>query len=336
MHAHRLGYTLLAGTSGSNAVNPALYGKRMPYEAGRDLRLVATLATVDNILVVRSDSRYRSVSDIIADAKSDPAKVTYASSGIGSVLLESAAQCGIAPTDDYNGTRQEGASYFQATIRNGKRVSAADAYLRPALNRPNLHVVTGALTQRINFSEGRACARSPERTAFLETLRPLVENGLVAVHWDGGDPSKGLDLRTVLKEPPPGTHLYYCGPPGFMSAVAAASAHWPGESVHREYFAPVSEPKFTDGGFGPPFLVKIASTGRIVEVPSDRSVLSVLRDHGIQIEAQCELGVCGTCRTRYLEGEPDHRDFVLEADEQNREMTVCCSRSKSLLLVLDL
>jgi len=180
------------------------------------------------------------------------------------------------------------------------------------------------------------CARSPERTAFLETLRPLVENGLVAVHWDGGDPSKGLDLRTVLKEPPPGTHLYYCGPPGFMSAVAAASAHWPGESVHREYFAPVSEPKFTDGGFGPPFLVKIASTGRIVEVPSDRSVLSVLRDHGIQIEAQCELGVCGTCRTRYLEGEPDHRDFVLEADEQNREMTVCCSRSKSLLLVLDL
>lgn len=80
------GYTLLAGTSGSNAVNPALYGKRMPYEARRDLRLVATLANVDNILVVRSDSRYRSVSDIIANAKSDPAKVTYASSGIGSVL----------------------------------------------------------------------------------------------------------------------------------------------------------------------------------------------------------------------------------------------------------
>lgn len=188
------------------------------------------------------------------------------------------------------------------------------------------------------------CARSPDRTAFLETLRHLVENGLAEIHWDGGDPTKGLDLRALLKEAPSGTHLYYCGPPGFMSSVAAASAHWPGESVHREYFAPVvndrspavSQPEATEGGFGPPFRVKIASTGRIVEVPSDRSVLSVLRDHGIQIEAQCELGVCGTCRTRYLEGEPDHRDFVLETDEQNRVMTVCCSRSKSPLLVLDL
>jgi len=79
------GYTLLAGTSGSNAVNPALY-KNMPYDARRDLRLIATLSSVDNILVVRSDSPYKSVHDIIAEATSSPAKVTYASSGIGSVL----------------------------------------------------------------------------------------------------------------------------------------------------------------------------------------------------------------------------------------------------------
>jgi vanillate O-demethylase ferredoxin subunit len=65
-------------------------------------------------------------------------------------------------------------------------------------------------------------------------------------------------------------------------------------------------------------------------------VLSVLREHGLEVEAQCELGVCGTCRTRYLEGEPDHRDFVLEPDKQSGEMTLCCSRSKSPLLVLDL
>mgnify|MGYP001605709672 CR=1 FL=1 len=94
------GYTLLAGTSGSNAVNPALY-KNMPYDARRDLRLVATLANVDNILVVRSDSPYKSVHDIIADAKSDPAKVmvTYGSSGIGSVLhLCGAMMAGITGT----------------------------------------------------------------------------------------------------------------------------------------------------------------------------------------------------------------------------------------------
>ncbi len=188
------------------------------------------------------------------------------------------------------------------------------------------------------------CARSPERTAFLDVLRPLVANGRAEIHWDDGDPSKGLDLHAALEDPQQGTHLYYCGPAGFMSAVAAASAHWPGGSVHREYFTPVvndpglsaSDCDSAECGFGPPFQVKIASTGHVIDVPSDRSVLSVLRDHGFEIEAQCELGVCGTCRTSYLEGEPDHRDFVLETDEQEREMTLCCSRSKSPLLVLDL
>ena len=188
------------------------------------------------------------------------------------------------------------------------------------------------------------CARSPERTAFLELLEPLVAKGRAAIHWDHGDPSKGLDLRAALKDPQEGTHLYSCGPPGFMSAVAAASAHWPSGSIHREYFTPpvddpgpaAAAPESIECGFGPPFQVKIASTGQVIDVPSERSVLNVLREHGFEVEAQCELGVCGTCRTRYLEGEPDHRDFVLEADEQRREMTLCCSRSKSPLLVLDL
>ena len=91
-----------------------------------------------------------------------------------------------------------------------------------------------------------------------------------------------------------------------------------------------------DAGLGAAFQVKIASTGQVLDVPSDKTILQVLRTHGIEVETACELGVCGTCRTHYLEGEPDHRDFVLEAEEQEKEMTVCCSRSNSPLLVLDL
>lgn len=191
------------------------------------------------------------------------------------------------------------------------------------------------------------CTRSSERTAFLDFLRPFIAEGLVFLHWDAGDPSKGLDIKAALKDYEDGTHLYYCGPPGFMGAVAAASTHWPSGTIHREYFTPSAndpgiaasnelEAISAEGGFGPPFQVKIASTGEVLDIPSDKSILNVLREHGIQVETQCELGVCGTCRTRYLQGEPDHRDFVLEADEHDREMTVCCSRSKSPLLVLDL
>jgi ferredoxin-NADP reductase len=190
------------------------------------------------------------------------------------------------------------------------------------------------------------CTRSRERTAFQDLLQPLIAKGRVFLHWDDGDPAKGLNLRETLKDYRAGTHLYYCGPPGFMGAVAAASSHWPTGTTHREYFTPsANDPgavshelvaESSEGELGPPFQVKIASTGEIYDIPSDKSVLNVLREHGLQVETQCELGVCGTCRTRYLEGEPDHRDFVLEADEHKREMTVCCSRSKSPLLVLDL
>jgi tripartite-type tricarboxylate transporter receptor subunit TctC len=79
------GYTMLLGTSGSNAVNPSLYTK-MPYDAKRDLALIAMVASTANILVVRTAHPAKSVQDIIRMAKSNPGKVTYGSSGVGSVL----------------------------------------------------------------------------------------------------------------------------------------------------------------------------------------------------------------------------------------------------------
>ena len=79
------GYTMLLGTSGSNAVNPSLYAK-LPYDAKRDLALIAMVASTANILVVRAQHPAKSVQDIIRMAKANPGKVTYGSSGVGSVL----------------------------------------------------------------------------------------------------------------------------------------------------------------------------------------------------------------------------------------------------------
>jgi 4-pyridoxate dehydrogenase len=59
-------------------------------------------------------------------------------------------------TDDYNGANEEGFARMQMTLRNGRRWSAAAAYLRPALKRPNLTVATGALVHRIDFDGTRA------------------------------------------------------------------------------------------------------------------------------------------------------------------------------------
>ena len=62
--------------------------------------------------------------------------------------LAAAATAGHPVTDDYNGAQQEGFGRSQMTIRDGRRCSAAVAYLRPALARPNLEVVTHALATR--------------------------------------------------------------------------------------------------------------------------------------------------------------------------------------------
>lgn len=179
------------------------------------------------------------------------------------------------------------------------------------------------------------CARAPENTAFLDRLRPLVDAGRVALHHDGGDPRRGLDIDATLKNPEPGTHLYYCGPPGFMSAAASAVVHWPEGTVHFEYF---TAPE--DGAAGDrentPFQVKIASTGDVFGVPADKTIVEVLREAGLPIDTSCEDGYCGTCLTRYLEGEPEHRDMVLDDEDRAEFVLICCARAKTSLLVLDL
>ena len=71
-------------------------------------------------------------------------------------FIEAGAQAGYMKTDDYNGRQQEGFGPMHMTVKNGVRWSTANAYLKPALNRPNLKVITGALTQRILLDGKRA------------------------------------------------------------------------------------------------------------------------------------------------------------------------------------
>ena len=84
------------------------------------------------------------------------------------------------------------------------------------------------------------------------------------------------------------------------------------------------------------FRVRLASSGATYVVPSDKSIVEVLRENGIHVDTSCEEGLCGTCKTRYLDGTPEHNDFVLSSEEQEEWVQICCARSKTPLLVLDL
>ena len=178
------------------------------------------------------------------------------------------------------------------------------------------------------------CTRDAAQTAFRGFLAANGVAPRVRLHHDGGVPGRGLDVAALLATVAAGTHVYCCGPAGLMVAVKAASAHWPAGQIHFEHFAaPVAS--VVVGG-GATFEVEIASTGAVYPVPPDRSILSVLLSEGLLVDSSCEAGVCGTCTTRYLSGEPDHRDFVLSDAEQRELVMVCVSRAKSARLVLDL
>jgi ferredoxin-NADP reductase len=177
------------------------------------------------------------------------------------------------------------------------------------------------------------CTRSAARTAFRDDLALIAADRRVDFHFDGGDPARGLDIRAVLRAPPHGTHLYYCGPEGLMAAAAEATKGWPAGTVHCEYFtAPPAASVVEDT----PFRVRLAKRRVEYEIPVGQTITGVLRRHGITVPTSCELGYCGACVTRYLAGEPDHRDQVPREYGRGRFVLICCARSKTPVLDLDL
>tara|TARA_B100000676_G_C17943263_1_gene767702 strand:+ start:417 stop:698 length:282 start_codon:yes stop_codon:yes gene_type:complete len=86
------------------------------------------------------------------------------------------------------------------------------------------------------------------------------------------------------------------------------------------------------------FTVKLAQSGQSIEVPAGGTILFSLLEAGIEVPFSCGHGICGTCETEVVEGRPDHRDFILTDEEkaENKTIMICCSRSRTDELVLDI
>ncbi len=181
------------------------------------------------------------------------------------------------------------------------------------------------------------CVRSRAHAAYVSELKAGPFASAVHVHYDDGPDEQRLRIDDCVAAMEPDTHLYICGPAGFMAWCigAAARAGVPDAQVHVEYFKGAEE---SDSKTEIAFDIKVASSGATLNVPQDASILSVLRNHGIAIPASCETGVCGTCLTGILSGTPDHRDVYLSKEERAAGDVIlpCCSRALSPLLVLDI
>jgi ferredoxin-NADP reductase len=145
-----------------------------------------------------------------------------------------------------------------------------------------------------------------------------------------------LDLDRLLGTPRPDTLVYACGPEPLLVAVEERMAGWPTGALHLERFAaPVVE---RDPADEHALEVVLADSGRTVLVPTDRSVLEVLLEEGVDVLHDCQEGICGSCEVKVIEGEVDHRDHVLSEPERaaNSCMMVCVSRACGQRLVLGL
>lgn len=89
--------------------------------------------------------------------------------------LSACAELQLPKTDDFNGAQFEGSGHYEVTQKDGQRYSAAKAYLTPNLDRPNLTVITNAITTKINVKDGRAIGVECQIDGTIQTINAARE-----------------------------------------------------------------------------------------------------------------------------------------------------------------
>jgi ferredoxin-NADP reductase len=175
--------------------------------------------------------------------------------------------------------------------------------------------------------------RSRQTMAFLTEVGQLPPER-VHVHVDEEN-GRYPDFPAVLRSQDPRTLVYCCGPTAMMDAVAAGVVD-PATLRLERFSAPEREPApdETDEAFD----VVLGSTGERIPVSAEQTVLEALEDAGVPVDSSCTEGICGTCETKVLCGDVDHRDFLLTPEEHEAAgtMMICVSRCRGRELVLDL
>lgn len=181
-------------------------------------------------------------------------------------------------------------------------------------------------------------ARSKKCMPLLNRLQRSAFKQQTHLSFDDENP---LPIPEIFKGPTTSAWLYICGPVGFMNAVisAAQEAGIDPSRIRKELFAAdTSNSAPSTATSNKAFTVRLNSSGRLINVPADQTVVQALCNAGVNLIVSCEQGHCGSCLTTVLEGTPDHRDQFMLPEEHalNNAFTPCCSRALSDTLVLDL
>ena len=142
---------------GSSAINGLIYirGQAADYDHWRQLGCTGWAFEDCLPYFKRSQSQERGASDLHGGDGPLTTSDLRDKGVLPQAFIDAALELGFPRNDDFNGAEQEGAGWYQVTVRNGFRCSAATAYLKPHLKRPNLRVITDAQVQRLVIEQGR-------------------------------------------------------------------------------------------------------------------------------------------------------------------------------------
>lgn len=162
-----------------------------------------------------------------------------------------------------------------------------------------------------------------EAAAFASVLEhvPWADRATIHVSETG----TRVDFDQLLAGYTPGWHVYACGPVAYMVGITQAATRqgFPGAAQHTEYFSVPEVPEYENHDF----TLKIASTGQELHVPADKAATDVLAENGIAVDVKCADGICGVCKCGVIEGDVEHRDFVLSNQQRQSAMILCQSRA---------
>jgi vanillate O-demethylase ferredoxin subunit len=183
--------------------------------------------------------------------------------------------------------------------------------------------------------ELHVCAKSPDEVPFQYELENWTFAPNVEIHLDKNGRSS-MDIDLVLAEPDGETLLYICGPAGFNKWVKgnALAMGWKADHIKQEVFTN-DQMEWADPQT---FQIELQKSGQTLTVEKDQTIIDALHMQDIQVPYSCMQGTCGTCLTKVVEGEIEHRDIVLNHEEKKAQdqMCLCVSRSKGGKLILDL
>ena len=164
---------------GSSSINAMVYIRGVPSDYDRWAEAGATGWSFEDVLPYFRKSQNQARGEDDYHATGGPLAVSDLryKNPLSDMFLKAAAQLGFAINDDFNGATQEGVGFYQVTQRDGRRCSAAAAYLDPARDRDNLAIVTGAHVARIVMDGKRAVGvqyRNGKQEVSLRADREVV------------------------------------------------------------------------------------------------------------------------------------------------------------------